>query len=118
MSDEEQEPVLTSWEAAQAKMRRVVAASSDPFDLATVRNAEYLFTACRDRIQAPVEVEKGYWSTICVWWEGIEVEVFDDRYELYVFRDRATDIEYFAMSSEEPVPEKLVERLPCLKIEG
>jgi hypothetical protein len=117
MSIEEQGVPPDTWQAVEAQMRRIVAQSSETFAESTVRNAEKLIAACERRIRMPDQVEKGYWSTVCLFWDGIEVEVCDDRYEFYDLRDGGMHIEHFEMSSGEDVPEKLFERLQCLKIE-
>lgn len=118
MSTEEQGPFLDNWQAVEVQMRRMVAEPSESFAAPTVRNAEKLIAACEHRIRTPVEVDKGYWSSIRFIWEGIEVEVFDERYEFHDLQDGKMHIEYFYMSSGQDVPEKLTDRLPCLKIEG
>lgn len=109
--------MLHSWEAVKLEITQIINSSSEPFDPATIQNAEKFIHICRDRVRTPIGVAKGYWSTICIVWDGIEVEILDDRYELYGFADGATSIEYFDAGTREDIPEKLIERLPCLKIE-
>jgi len=51
-------------------------------------------TFCRARCPLPDGVAKGYWSTVRFWWLKFEIEVFENRLEVYHFYDRATDIWY------------------------
>jgi hypothetical protein len=66
----------------------------------------------RDHSQLPDEVGKGYWPTICFSWQGIQVEVFEDHFEFYKFRDQQTDIEHFPRDVGEPLPPALLAKLP------
>jgi hypothetical protein len=114
----EEGSALDSWEAAELEIEQTIAGSSEPFDEVTIRNTQKFLSACRSRVQTPIGVAKGYWSTICVSWDDVEVEILDDRFELYEFHTCPVAIEYFDMSPGGAVPGKLIERLPCLKIEG
>lgn len=59
----------------------------------------------------PEGAAKGYWSTIRVWWDNVEVEVFDDHFELYRFSDDRTQIEHFVRAPGTAVPADLVNQL-------
>ena len=37
-------------------------------------------------------MKKGYWTTVLLWWDKFELEVFGDRVEVYRFHDKDTDI--------------------------
>jgi hypothetical protein len=84
----------SNWDMVQAEVSRVVEASSENFALTTVANALDLIAACRDWATLPSNVAKGYWTTIGFSWAEFEIEVFEDRLEVYRFRDQGTDIWY------------------------
>lgn len=113
----EQTSCPQNWEEVEQLIARCIAESPDPFSPCTVANAQDLFVACFGRCPTPMEVAKGYWNTICISWDKIQVEIFDDRYEYYHFREGATDIEYFDHKGGAEFPRELLDRLPCRKIE-
>ena len=100
------------WDAVEDAIARSVSASPEPFAPATVMNAADFVRACRARCPIPEGVAKGYWSTIRIWWRGVEVEVFDDRYELYRLTQGDTRIEHFGRVPGEELPQGLVSQLP------
>ena len=100
------------WESVEEAVARVVSETSDPFDPATLANVNDLVQACRGLCSVPDETAKGYWSTICFSWEGLEIEVFEDRYEFYRFEQGHTDIEEFSHAPGAMVPARLVSYLP------
>ena len=102
--------VPEDWKGVEVAVDRVVSQSSDPFDPATLANVRDLVEACRDSCTVP-ETDKGFWSTICFSWEGLEIEVFQDRYEFYRFRQGQTDIEEFSHTPGAMVPARLVSYL-------
>jgi len=70
-----------------------------------------LFAAIPDPFPLPIEVTKGYWNTIRICWNHIEVEIFDDRYEVYQLGKDRFAIEYFECSLEGAIPSGLIDRL-------
>ena len=76
---------VPDWKDVDEAVAEVISESSDPFDPATLANVQDLIEACRDSCRAPEQVDKGYWSTVCLSWENVEIEVCEDRYELYRF---------------------------------
>jgi hypothetical protein len=102
-----------NWEEVEQSIDKVIAGSLVSFDPATISNVRDLFGVIRTRCPIPEAVGKGYWSTICISWKGVEVEVFDDRYELYQFiTDGRTDIEHFDRVVGADVPAGLINQLP------
>jgi hypothetical protein len=71
-----------------------------------------LITECRIQCPTPDGVAKGYWSTIRIWWKNLEIEIFDDRYELYRFSQNGTAIEYFDHTPGTELPLDLITKLP------
>jgi hypothetical protein len=101
------------WGEVEHFIARAIAGSVVPFDPATVSNVRDFLCTIRARCPIPEGAGKGYWSTICISWKGIEVEIFDDRYELYQFiADGRSYIEYFNRNVGVDVPAELKDRLP------
>jgi hypothetical protein len=62
-------------------------------------------------------VAKGYWSTISLSWPKFEIEVFEDRLEVYHFKDDGrTDIWYEMRKPGGAVSEKFPDELPTLAV--
>lgn len=59
---------------------------SEAPDGRALANAAHLVTAARAAGFPPEAAATGRWVSVCVFWDGgrTEVDVFDDRYELYV----------------------------------
>lgn len=72
-----------------------------------------LIAACRALCPVPEGIAKGYWSTFAIWWRNIQIEIFEDRYEYYRFKQGSSDIEYFAHTPGTAMPEELMKRLPA-----
>jgi hypothetical protein len=103
---------LRNWEAVEQAITAVTSASPTPFNRETVENARNLANACRERSSTPNGVARGYWTTILIWWGQVEVEVFEDRYELYRFKPGQTDIQHFDHVPGATVPVQLLDQLP------
>ena len=85
------------------------------FDPNTIANAFEVVSACEPRTRLPSGVKKGYWPTVSLWWEGFELEVFEDRVEVYRFRsDGGTDIWYEEHSSTGSFTPRFLEELQRL----
>jgi hypothetical protein len=103
-----------NWEEVELNIDRAITGSPVIFDPATISNVRNFLNIIRSRCSIPEGASKGYWSTICISWKGIEVEIFDDHYELYQFHANGrTDIEYFNRVVGEDVPIDLLNRLPA-----
>jgi hydroxyethylthiazole kinase-like sugar kinase family protein len=85
---------FSGWDDVQIKVDQLAAGSPDPFNPKTVANARDLLAVCRNGTPTPTNVAKGYWSTVCFSWIGFEIEVFDDRLEVYHFYDQRSEIWY------------------------
>jgi hypothetical protein len=83
---------FTGWDGVGAAIQKVTSSQLENFDPNTIANAFDVVSACESRTKLPSGVKKGYWTTVCLWWEGFELEVFDDRVEVYRFRDKGMDI--------------------------
>jgi hypothetical protein len=109
---------IPDWNAVQDAANQTISASSDPFDPAVIANVHDLIEACRRICPVPDGAAKGYRSTMQFSWGNLEVEVFDDRYEFYRFKQGHTDIEYFSHAPGSIVPVELMNHLPKRLPEG
>lgn len=103
------------WDAVANEIARSVAVSPEPFEDATIANVDDLVTLCRAQCPLPEGVKKGYWSTISIWWPNFEIEVCDDHYELYHFKDRETGIQHFDHRPGEQFRADFINQLPTLE---
>lgn len=60
----------------------------DPPDDATIENATRLLKLISDRCPPPALASRGYWPTTNLSWGVIAIEIFGDRYELYIFEPK------------------------------
>lgn len=103
---------MDDWTAVELEISRIVAESSERFDPATVAHVSDFLTHVRNRCPIPI-VGKGHWSTIrFTWGSSLEIEIFEDRLEIYRFFDRRTDIRHLAHLPGEPFPLELTAELP------
>jgi hypothetical protein len=91
---------LQNWDAVWQAVARSIEDSPEPFAPATISNVRDLLRAIPKTCSIPDGTGRGYWSTIRIWWKEIEIEVFDDRYELYRFGKSKTGIEHLSALSE------------------
>ncbi len=98
-----------SWQVVADAVENILPDSHDPFDPKTVANARDLVNTCQLLYGVPEGVGKGYWSTITLWWSGLEIEVFEDRFELYRFQSQKTDIAHFEHEPGTPIPAELLD---------
>jgi hypothetical protein len=113
MSPTDPDLTIQSWNAVEQAIDRITSSSPAQFAADTIENARDLVGACRRQSSIPNGAAKGYWSTIRIWWSSIEVEVFDDRYELYLFTAGGkTDIQHFDHAPGAEVPVNLLNQLP------
>ena len=86
---------LRDWDEANAVAEQTMSSDVEPFDANTIANAQDLLALCRIYCPTPEVVAKGYWSTLSISWPDFELEVFDDRIEVYRFgHQSAIDIWY------------------------
>lgn len=105
------------WDEARSEVDRIVAESPEPFDPNTVANARELILICQDRCPLPTWVAKGYWSTVSLSWPKFEIEVFEDRLEVYHFNDdKSTDIWYEMHRPGGGFSEKFLGEMPKLAV--
>jgi hypothetical protein len=100
-----------SWDLIEKKIERIVSDAQQQFDPNTIANARDLVEICRTTTPIPNSVAKGYWNTISLSWPKFEIEVFEDRLEVYHFNDRSTDIWYETHEPSGPFSEKFLDEL-------
>jgi hypothetical protein len=103
---------MHEWELAERAVGQAIESSPEPFDPATIANVHEFINACRIQCPKPDGVAKGYWSTIRIWWKNLEIEVFDDHFELYCFSQSGTAIEHFNHTPGTELPRGLMIKLP------
>ena len=82
------------WDRVRIEVDNVVASSTEPFEQDTIANVRDLLAICGVETPVPTNVGKGYWNTICLSWTQFEIEVLEDRFEVYHFHDQHSDIWY------------------------
>jgi hypothetical protein len=85
---------FSGWDEVRMSVDQLVADSPELFDTNTVANARDLLELCVKGAPVPTTVAKGYWSTVSFSWENFEIEVFEDRLEVYRLYDQRSEIWY------------------------
>ena len=115
----EDKTALQDWESAERAVNQTIEFSPEPFASATIANVQDFVAACRIQCPTPDGISKGYWSTVQFCWKNLEVEIFDDRYELYLFAQGRIDIEYFNHTPGTEISPDLMVKLPkCEPLES
>ncbi|MGA8742902.1 MAG: hypothetical protein WB561_17075 [Terracidiphilus sp.] len=101
------------WDEVRVEVHRIVEDSAEPFDHTTIANAQELIAVCAFYCPPPTDVSKGYWSTVSLSWPKFEIEVCEDRLEVYHFNDdKTTDIWYEMHEPGSAFSEKFLDELP------
>jgi len=94
MSHDTQPARFLGWDSVRLAVDSVVSGPLEHFEPSTVANVLDVLSACERRTKIPEGVKKGYWTTVVLWWDKFELEVFGDRVEVYRFHDKGSDIWY------------------------
>jgi hypothetical protein len=105
------------WDGVRFEVDRILARSSDPFDPRTIANVQDLLTACQNECPVPMTVAKGYWNTVCFCWRKFEIEVLENRLEIYRFEDQRTSIWYEEHSPGETFSPQFIAELTALSLQ-
>lgn len=93
-----------NWGQVEADVSAIIQARSSEYGAAIRANLSDLLNLLRSTGRPVPWVDPGYWPTFRIAWDKrLEIEIFDDRYEVYRFYDGRTDIWY-----EEHVPGQLM----------
>lgn len=87
------------WAETNHAVAEVIAERSGEYAPTVVQNLEDLLRCLRSTNRPAPAVSAGYWPTFRLTWavaeaRNLEIEVFEDRYEIYRFFDGKTDIRY------------------------
>ena len=96
---------FSGWNEVRSAIEAIISSQAEVFDPNTIANARDVVSVCESLTRLPAGVGKGYLTTVCLWWkgnfeldclcwDGFELEVFEDRVEVYAFRDKATYIRH------------------------
>lgn len=108
-----------NWDEVEAAVSQVINAVPGTFAANTKANARVLLNACRASCPLPVGVRKGYWSTVSISWPKFEIEVFEDRLEMYDFKADGADIWYEERKTPQAVySARFIGELPRLTRKG
>ena len=109
---------LSDWDHVRVNVDQLVANSPDPFDANTVANARDLLALCDKGTPVPTSVARGYWETVSFSWGNFEIEVFEDRLEVYRFYDQRSEIWYEEHQPGDAFSPRLVAELATLAPQG
>jgi hypothetical protein len=103
------------WTDVEASVDRIIGDATHVFDASTIENARELLGLLKGRYPVP-EIGKGYRNTIRLIWQTtvagpLEIEVFDDRLEVYHF-EPAFGVWYEPHRAGEPFTPKFMAALP------
>ena len=101
----------------EAEAAAIIGERPEEYDAATRQNLAELIHLVRSTGRPVPLLSPGYWPTFCITWEiegskNLEIEVFDDRYEVYRFFDGKTDIWYEHHKPGEAVSSEFLCELP------
>ncbi len=114
-----EDTLLESWEQVEAAAAQIMQGDGVLFDLSTIANAQDLLRLCRSHCSLPQAVAKGYWPTLSISWSRFELEVFEDRIEVYRFEvPTGTDIGSNFILQAKNFPYALSTNCPKPKIMG
>lgn len=105
MSDPAEATAQMGWVRTGATVERAAAEAAIP--ARTVAHARSLVAHAIGRWPAPDAVQPGYWPTLCLTWPALEIEIHDDRFELYRFGPDATQIREWRCGPDAPAADTL-----------
>ena len=105
------------WTALAQKIALIVGERPQEYEPAIRQNLDELLLVIRSTNRPAPAVSSGYWATFCLTWEieearNLQIEVFDDRYEIYRFFDGKTDIWSELHVPGEPLSAAFTSELP------
>lgn len=108
---------IEDWAEVQRAVAEVVAARPDEYAASVVRNLDDLLAHVQKSNRPAPSILPGYWPTFLVEWDAeeaknLQIEVFDDRYEVSRFFDGRTDIWYEPHSDGDTFSDQFIAELP------
>ena len=105
MSDTADAAAQVGCGRAGALVERVATEAAIP--ARTVAHARSLIAHATGCWPAPEAVQPGYWPTLCLTWPALEIDIHDDRFELYRFEPGATQIREWRCGPDAPAADTL-----------
>jgi hypothetical protein len=68
----------SGWDSVRLAVDSVFSSQLERFEPNTVANVLDVLSACERRTKIPDGVKKGYWTTVVLWWDKFELEVFGE----------------------------------------
>lgn len=108
---------IDDWAMVKRVVAEVVAARPAEYAEAVVRNLDDLLEHIQKSKRPTPSILPGYWPTFLVEWEteetrNLQIEVFDDRYEVSRFFDGRTDIWYEPHAPGDTLSDQFIAELP------
>ncbi len=107
----------SDWARVEAEVKAIIAERPNDYGAVVRQNLAELLELLRATGRPAPYVSPGYWPTFRVTWdaegaENLEIEVFENRYEIYRFFDGKTDIWYEHHAPGAVVSPAFVSELP------
>jgi len=88
---------MSDWGRLEAEVSAIIDARPEQYDQPIRQNLAELLDLLRTTSRPTPDISPGYWPTFRITWDlegykNLEIEIFDDRYEVYRFFDGKTDI--------------------------
>ena len=108
---------MSDWAEVEAEAAAIINARAEEYDSVIRQNLAELLDLLRATNRPPPDISPGYWPNFCITWDlegskNLEIEVFDDRYEVLRFLDGKTDIWYEQHCPGGPVSPAFLGELP------
>lgn len=108
---------IGDWAGVKRAVADVIAARPHEYTTAVVRNLHDLLDQIEKSSRPAPSIFPGYWPTFLVEWDAeeaknLQIEVFDDRYEVSRFFDGRTDIRYEPHAPGDTFSDQFIAELP------
>jgi hypothetical protein len=108
---------IEDWAAVKRAVAEVIAARPNEYAASVVRNLDDLLAHIQKSNRPAPSILPGYWPTFLVEWQAeeaknLQIEVFDDRYEVSRFFDGRTDIWYEPHAHGDTFSDQFISELP------
>jgi len=108
---------IKEWAGVKRAVAEVIAARPDEYAPEVGRNLDDLLAHIQTSNRPAPSILPGYWPTFLVEWEAeeaqnLQIEVFDDRYEVSRFSDGRTDIWYEPHAHGATFSDQFIAELP------
>lgn len=108
---------IDGWAGVKRAVAEVVAARPDEYEALVIQNLDDLLAYIQKSKRPAPSILPGYWPTFLVEWEAeeaknLQIEVFDDRYEVSRFFNGRTDIWYEPHVHGDTFSDQFIAELP------